>query len=104
RGHYRRAGHLEFVEMPDDVDGRALVNPSAQNRVELDPLDRFEVGPRVLPFRIMLVEPDRAQQPIVDVRDRANHDIAVAGLEAVERLKALRLVARTFAHHPFLEI
>jgi len=38
------------------------------------------------------------------VRKRAEHDPSVAGLEAVERLKALSAIARAFAHHASLEI
>src|SRR6266851_6361450 len=45
--HNRRAWHLRLVEEPDDLGGGTLGDPSAQNRVKLDTLDRVEIGLRV---------------------------------------------------------
>src|SRR6266851_288654 len=91
--HYRRTRYLRLIEQPHDLGGGALGDPSAQNRVKLDTLDRFEIGPRVLPSGLFRVEANRAQQTIVHFGQRAHHDPSVAGLKAVERLEALRLVA-----------
>src|SRR6266851_9189061 len=102
--HNRRAWHLRLVEEPDDLGGGTLGDPSAQNRVKLDTLDRVEIGLRVLPSGLFRVEADRAQQTIVHFGQRAHHDPSVAGLKAVERLEALRLVTRALTHEALVKI
>ena len=37
---------------------RPFADKSAQDRVEFDSLDRLQVDPRALPFRVLAVEPD----------------------------------------------
>ena len=63
-------GTLPCAIAVDDLLHGALGNPSAQDRVELDSLDRFELRARRFPFRIRRIEPDHAQHPS-DTRRRS---------------------------------
>ena len=83
--HDRRARHLRLVHDPHHVGHGAFADPSAQDGVELDALDRLQVGARALPLRVARIETDHAAEAIVDLGQRSQHDPPVGGAEAVER-------------------